>query len=63
ARASGEPFSALVLTYAPGGFAEMSLVALALGADTALVASHHLFRIAFVVSLAPWLFGRLGGRS
>ncbi|MFM8799169.1 MAG: AbrB family transcriptional regulator [Tagaea sp.] len=63
ARASGEPFSALVLTYAPGGFAEMSLVALALGADTALVASHHLFRIAFVVSLAPWLFGRLGGRT
>lgn len=58
ARATGEPFSALVLAYAPGGFAEMSLVALALGADTALVASHHLFRIAFVVSLAPWLHGR-----
>jgi membrane AbrB-like protein len=58
ARATGEPFSALVLAYAPGGFAEMSLVALALGADTALVASHHLFRIAFVVSLAPWLFKR-----
>jgi membrane AbrB-like protein len=57
-RATGESFSALVLVYAPGGFAEMSLVALALGADTALVASHHLFRIAFVVSLAPWLHGR-----
>lgn len=58
ARATDEPFSALVLAYAPGGFAEMSLVALALGADTALVASHHLFRIAFVVSLAPWLHAR-----
>jgi uncharacterized protein len=58
ARATGEPFSALVLAYAPGGFAEMSLVALALGADSALVAAHHLFRIAFVVSLAPWLHAR-----
>lgn len=63
ARATGEPFSALVLAYAPGGFAEMSLVALALGADSALVASHHLFRIAVVVSLAPWLFGRTRGSS
>jgi uncharacterized protein len=58
ARATGEPFSALVLVYAPGGFAEMSLVALALGADAALVAAHHLFRIAVVISLAPWLFGK-----
>jgi membrane AbrB-like protein len=63
ARATGEPFAALVLVYAPGGFAEMSLVALALGADAALVAAHHLFRIAFVVSLAPWLFGKLPGKD
>jgi membrane AbrB-like protein len=63
ARASGEPFSALVLAYAPGGFAEMSLVALALGADAALVASHHLFRIAVVVSLAPWLYRRSAGKT
>jgi uncharacterized protein len=56
ARASGEPFSALVLVYAPGGFAEMSLVALALGADAAFVAAHHLFRIAVVIALAPLIF-------
>jgi uncharacterized protein len=58
ARATGEPFSALVLVYAPGGFAEMSLVALALGADAAFVAAHHLFRIAVVIALAPSLFRR-----
>lgn len=57
-RATNESFEALVLAYAPGGFAEMSLVALALSVDSALVAAHHLFRIVFIVSLAPLLFRR-----
>lgn len=58
ARVTPESFEALVLAYSPGGFAEMSLVALALSVDSALVASHHLFRIVFIVSIAPWLFRR-----
>ena len=48
--------AALLLSFAPGGVAEMSLVALALQADTAMVAAHHLFRIFFVVLLAPAVF-------
>ncbi|WP_189993247.1 AbrB family transcriptional regulator [Thalassobaculum fulvum] len=50
------PWFVLVLAYAPGGLAEMSLVALALGRDVALVATHHIFRIGFIVILAPLAF-------
>lgn len=59
---SGAPFEALVLAFAPGGLAEMSLIALALGIDTAFVASHHVFRIGLVVILAPTAF-RIGARA
>jgi membrane AbrB-like protein len=58
---TGQSFAALVLAYAPGGFAEMSLVALALSLDAAFVASHHLIRIMFVITLAPLLFRRTRG--
>jgi membrane AbrB-like protein len=58
---TNQPFTGLVLAYAPGGFAEMSLMALALGIDTAFVASHHLLRIILVVTIAPALFRRLHG--
>lgn len=50
------PTPALVLAFAPGGLAEMSLVALALGADAAFVSTHHIMRIIFVVVIAPWVF-------
>ncbi len=50
------PIPALLLSFSPGGVAEMSLVALALHVDTAMVAAHHLFRIFFVVMLAPAVF-------
>jgi len=53
---TGMPWFVLVLAYAPGGLAEMSLVALALGRDVAFVATHHLFRIGFIVILAPMAF-------
>jgi membrane AbrB-like protein len=43
----------LVLAYAPGGMAEMALVALALGLDPALVTTHHVARIFLVVLLIP----------
>jgi len=59
------PWFVLVLAYAPGGLAEMSLVALALGRDVAFVATHHIFRIGFIVILAPLAFRimRRGGRA
>lgn len=43
----------LILAFAPGGLAEMSLVALALGVDAAFVATHHIVRIALIVLFAP----------
>lgn len=42
----------LMLAYAPGGVAEMSLVALALHLDPAIVALHHLARLLMVVASA-----------
>ena len=53
---TGIPWYMLVLAYAPGGLAEMSLVALGIGQDIAFVATHHLFRISIVVILAPLAF-------
>lgn len=57
---TGLPSLSLILAYAPGGLAEMSLVALALALDAAFVATHHITRILMVVLLAP-LFYRLAG--
>ena len=47
----------LILAYSPGGLAEMSLVALALGGDAAFVSTHHIVRIVLIVVFAPLLFG------
>ena len=58
---------ALVLALAPGGLAEMSLIALALGIEAAFVAAHHVIRIALVVLVLPTMFRRRyedpGGRE
>ena len=51
-----QSFEQVVLAYSPGGLAEMSLVALAMNADIAYVASHHLVRITFIVMVAPVVF-------
>ena len=49
-------FIAVILAYSPGGLAEMSLIALALGADAAYVATHHIFRIFTIIVMAPAAF-------
>lgn len=54
--ATGESLPALFLGFAPGGVAEMSLIALALGADAAFVSTHHVARIFMVVVAAPLAF-------
>ncbi len=46
---TGLPLEPLILAYAPGGLAEMSLIALALGLDAAFVATHHSVRIVLIV--------------
>lgn len=59
---TGVGMPALVLAYSPGGFAEMSLVALALDIDTAFVATHQIARILLVVMLAPLVFRLIARR-
>lgn len=62
ARTSGLSTLLLILALAPGGLAEMSLVALALTDDPALVAAVHIVRVALVVVAAPLLFRALERR-
>lgn len=45
-----------LLALAPGGLTEMGLIALAIQADVAFVALHHVVRILFVIVLAPVAF-------
>ncbi len=55
-RTLGIPFSAALLAFAPGGLAEMSLIALSLNVDAAYVSSHHIVRIFMIVLAAPLVF-------
>jgi membrane AbrB-like protein len=59
----GEPVAAVFLAFAPGGLAEMSLIALSLKMSVAYVTVHHVARIALAVIMARlgvgWL--RRGG--
>lgn len=50
---TGLSLPGLILAYAPGGLAEMSLVALALHVDAAFVATHHIVRIVLIILFAP----------
>jgi uncharacterized protein len=50
-------FVPLLLAYAPGGLAEMSLVAVALHIEVAFVAFHHIVRLFVVMGGAPLAFG------
>jgi membrane AbrB-like protein len=56
AQLTGLPAVPLVLAFSPGGLAEMSLIAIAIGADAAFVATHHVVRIFLIVVLAPLAF-------
>lgn len=53
---TGFPTAGVVLAFAPGGLAEMSLIALALHVDAAFVAGHHALRLCFVIAAATPLF-------
>lgn len=53
---TGLNLDATVLSYAPGGFAEMSLIGLALGIEIAMVATHHLFRLFLIIFSGPLVF-------
>ncbi|WP_309665876.1 AbrB family transcriptional regulator [Tabrizicola sp.] len=53
----GEPVAAVFLAFAPGGLAEMSLIALSLQVSVIYVTAHHVLRIVLAVGLA-----KLGSR-
>jgi len=53
---TGLSMQSLVLAYTPGGLAEMSLIAIAIGADAAFVSTHHIVRVFLIVVAAPILF-------
>lgn len=48
----GEPVAAVFLAFAPGGLAEMSLIALSLEMSAIYVTAHHVLRIVLAVSVA-----------
>ncbi len=54
-----EPMAAVFLAFAPGGLAEMSLVALSLQMSVVYVSAHHVARIVLSVTMAQVLSGRL----
>ena len=63
---TGQDFLVVLLAYAPGGVAEMSLIALAIDANPGFVAIHHVARIIFVLLAVPVLsawVGRVGARG
>ena len=51
-RLSGFPMTLTLMGYAPGGQAEINILAFALGADVAFVAVHHLVRLFLVMASA-----------
>ncbi|MEE2945724.1 MAG: AbrB family transcriptional regulator [Pseudomonadota bacterium] len=57
----------ILLAYAPGGLTEMSLVSLSMGADVAYIATHHLFRVIMLLSVAgsllAWIASKWLGAS
>jgi membrane AbrB-like protein len=50
---TSEPMTALILAYAPGGIAEMSIIAFNLKIEVVFVITHQLIRFLFVVALVP----------
>lgn len=54
------PIGAAFLAYAPGGLAEMSLIALSLNMSTLFVSAHHVARIALAVLVARIAARRAG---
>ncbi|MGB8814189.1 MAG: AbrB family transcriptional regulator, partial [Paracoccaceae bacterium] len=60
----GQPVAAAFLAFAPGGLAEMSLIALSLQMSVVYVTVHHVARIVLSVTIARAMAARvLAGRE
>ncbi|MWD28876.1 AbrB family transcriptional regulator [Aquicoccus sp. SCR17] len=60
---TGLGFEVLWISFAPGGVTEMSLIAISLAANPAVVSLHHIYRILLTVVLMSSLFKRIAGRA
>lgn len=60
---TGAAFLTTLLSFTPGGVAEMCLIAIAFDIDPAFVAVHHLVRIAILITLAPLAAKWVASRS
>ncbi len=56
---TGQPFSQMVLAFAPGGIDVMTIMAFALHLDAAFVAAHQLGRFLFIAVYAPLFIRRV----
>lgn len=56
------PFGQVWISYAPGGVEAMAAMAIALGYDSAFVATHHLYRIVLLLLMLP-IFIRLFNKA
>jgi membrane AbrB-like protein len=52
------PFGQVWVAFAPGGVEAMAAMALSMDYDPAFVATHHVFRLLFLMALLPLLLGR-----
>jgi membrane AbrB-like protein len=59
----GEPIAAVFLAFAPGGQAEMTVLALVAGADLGFVILHHITRMVVVILGAPIAARFVGARA
>lgn len=59
-RVTGLDLPALIISFAPGGVTEMSLIALSLHLSPLIVAAHHVFRILMTVVLASVVVRGMG---
>lgn len=57
--ASHQPWAVLFLAFAPGGLAEMSLLAVSLQVEPVFVSSHHIVRIILAILIGSALFGAM----
>ncbi len=60
---SDAPFIDILLSFLPGGQAEMAVIAIVAGADVGFVVAHHLTRVFFVILVAPLVGARTARRD
>ena len=56
---TGLPLLSALLAFAPGGQAEMNIIAIIVAANVPFIALHHVVRLALIMAVAPPLFRAL----